>query len=488
MAESERHGSISYKAVDDDYFEKRGLKRHARVWSLWALGVGAVISGEFFGWNFGLASGGFGGLLLATIIITVMYVGLCYSIAEMSPALPHTGGAYSFGRSAMGPWGGFITGLGENMEYVITPAVIVVGIGGYLGSIFGTPDSWAPIWWLISYVIFVGLNIWGAEISFRFAVFITFVALAILLIFYIGAIPLFSMSLALNIPPDPGQTQWLPKGWLGVAYALPFAIWFYLAIEELPLAAEESHDPKRDMPKGIMYGLLTLVIAAFLVLFLNSGVGPGAIAVGKSSEPLFIGLKAVFGDGLGARMLALVAVAGLIASFHTIIFAYGRNIFSLSRAGYFPHWMSVTHTTRRTPHIALIIGAVIGYAAALVINYSSALFGNVPVGAVLLNMAVFGAVISYTMQCYSFIRLRHKRPDLERPYTSPVGVAGAWIALVIALITLVFLFLNPDYRAGVWGMAIWYAVSLLYFGLYSRHRMVKSPEEIAAIAADKATG
>src|SRR5688572_13239034 len=100
-----RSQSVAYEKVDAAYFERRGLRRYARVWSLWALGVGAVISGDFFGWNFGLAAGGFGGLLVATAIITVMYLALCLSIAEMSPALPHTGGAYSFARTAMGPWG-----------------------------------------------------------------------------------------------------------------------------------------------------------------------------------------------------------------------------------------------------------------------------------------------------------------------------------------------------------------------------------------------
>lgn len=165
MADSEKHtiAGIEYQQRDDAYFEQRQLRRHARVWSLWALGVGAVISGDFFGWNFGLDAGGFWGLCIATVIITVMYGGLCYSIAEMSSALPHTGGAYSFGRSAMGPWGGFITGLGESIEYVLTPAVIVVGIGGYLGAIFGTPDAFAPMWWLLAYVLFVGLNIWGVD-------------------------------------------------------------------------------------------------------------------------------------------------------------------------------------------------------------------------------------------------------------------------------------------------------------------------------------
>src|SRR6188508_3106154 len=122
-------GGVSYTKADAGYFEKRHLQRYAGIWSLWALGVGAVISGHFSGWNFGLASGGFGGLLIAGILIGLMYVCLCFCLAEMSPALPHTGAAYSFARSAMGPWGGFVTGLAENLEYVITPAVVVGALG-----------------------------------------------------------------------------------------------------------------------------------------------------------------------------------------------------------------------------------------------------------------------------------------------------------------------------------------------------------------------
>lgn len=484
MDQREHIGSVAYESVDAAYFEKRGLRRYAGVWSLWALGVGAVISGDFFGWNFGLAAGGFGGLLIATGIITIMYVGLCFSIGEMSPALPHTGGAYSFGRSAMGPWGGFITGLGETMEYVITPAVIVVGIGGYLGAVFETPDAFAPLWWLAAYVVFVGLNVIGVETSFRFTVLITFLALLVLVIFYVGAIPHFSWDWALNIEPDPGQSRWLPKGWMGVAAALPFAIWFYLAIEELPLAAEEAHDPKRDMPKGILYGLLTLVITAFLVLFLNAGIAPGAAEVGVSDEPLFLGFQTIFGAGIGSKVLALIAVAGLIASFHAIIYAYGRNIYSLSRAGYFPRFLSITHGTRKTPHVALMVGAVLGYLVALTIHL---LPQDSPVGAVLLNMAVFGALISYVMQGIAFVLLRKQLPHIERPYKSPVGVPGAVVAIVICLVTLVFLFLNPDYSKGVIGAAIWYVLGLLYFGLYARKQLVKAPEEAFAIAQRQQT-
>src|ERR1700757_2298415 len=179
----------SYEGVGVEYFEKRALRRHARVWSLWALGVGAVISGDFFGWNFGLAAGGFGGMIVAVLVMTAMYIGLCFSIAEMSPALPHAGGAYSFARTAMGPWAGYITGLAENMEYILTPAVIVVGIGGYLGAIFGTSHAWEPFWWLLCYGVFVALNIRGVEITFHVSILVTVLAIAVLTVFWIGALP-----------------------------------------------------------------------------------------------------------------------------------------------------------------------------------------------------------------------------------------------------------------------------------------------------------
>jgi len=469
---SERHKSVQYQDVDEGYFKKRGLRRHARVWSLWALGVGAVISGDFFGWNFGLAQGGFGGLLVATVVITAMYAGLCFSIAEMSPALPHTGGAYSFARTAMGPWGAYLTGLAENMEYVLTPAVIVVAIGSYLGAIFGTPEWAEPIWWAVAYAVFVGLNVYGVEVSFRFTVLITFAALGTLAVFYVGAIGHFDLSRALDIE---GASAWFPNGVTGVFGALPFAIWFYLAIEELPLAAEEAHDPVRDMPRGILYGLLTLVATAFLTLVLNTAMAPGAAALSTSDEPLFDGFRTIFGDGIGAKALALVAVTGLVASFHSIIFAYGRQIYSLSRAGYFPRVLSLTGTKSRTPHVALVAGAVLGYAVAFAIH---SLGDEHPVGAVLINMAVFGAVISYVFQMASYILLRVRFDKLERPYRSPFGVFGAVIAMVIALVTLVALFIvDPIYRLVVIGAAIWYAAGLVYFAVYARHRLVYSPEE-----------
>ncbi len=410
-----------------------------------------------------------------------MYVCLCYSLAEMSPALPHTGGAYSFARTAMGPWAGFLTGLGENMEYVITPGVIIVSVGAYLESIFGTPPTVQWVWWVMVFVVFVGLNIWGVELSFRFTVLITFVALAILVFFFLAALSAMDFNkYAMDIAPTEGNSAFLPFGWTGVFASLPFAIWFLLAIEQLPLAAEESHDPRRDMPKGLLWGIATLVILGFGTLLFNSAVPPGAAKLSTSAQPLLDGLIGIFGAGIGTKLLALLAVAGLIASFHTIIYAYGRNIYSLSRAGYFPRWLSITHGSRNTPHVALIVGGAISLGLALAMQY---IFGlNSYVGAALLNLAVFGAVISYAMQGLSFFVLRRDFPDIERPYRSPLGNFGGLLCTAIAVLCLVAMFLNEAYRPGLYGALIWYGLGVLYFAISGRKKLVLSPEEEFAMS------
>jgi ethanolamine permease len=496
-------GSVAYSDVGAEYFEKRGLRRHARVWSLWALGVGAVISGEFSGWNFGIASGGWGGLLIAAILIAGMYLGLSFSLAEMSPALPHAGGAYSFARSTMGPWGGYVTGLAESIEYVMTPAVIAFFIGSYLTGIFGTPSGLQPVLWLGSYFIFVLLNCWGVELSFKVSVVVTLLALAVLAFFFASALPQADFTRwALNIGVGPdgkiaelpaGGGPLLPFGWAGIFAAMPFAVWLFLGIEELPLAAEESHDPKRDMPKGLILGMATLIVSALLVIFLNASIGGdqkgqlrGSFSLATSAEPLLDGFRTLYGERI-AKLLSLFAVIGLVASFHTIIFAYGRQIYSLSRAGYYLSFMSLTHGTRKTPTMALLTGAVIGFGVLIVVWFTGGeKDGSAIIGGTLLNMAVFGAMISYALQGLSFILLRVRLPDIPRPYRSPLGIPGAAVTVVLALVTMYYQLQDPVYRKGVYAALVWYAAGLIYFAFVGRHRLVRSPEETFALNRGRA--
>ena len=141
----------------------------------------------------------------------------------------------------------------------------------------------------------------------------------------------------------------------------------------------------------------------------------------------------------------------------------------------------------KTPYVALISGAVVGYLVLMLMYFLDA-SGSGAFGGVILNMAVFGAVIAYAMQMISYIVIKRKYPQLDRPFVSPLGTAGAVVALLISLVTLVLLFQNPDFRPGVMGVAIWFLLGLLYFGLHGRKTLVYSPEEEFAISLAEENG
>ena len=482
-----RVSGVTYTSADDGYFEKRKLKRTAGVWGLWGLAVAAVVSGDFSGWNFGIDYAGFGGMLIAFALLIVMYYGMIFSIGEMASAMPHTGGAYSFARAAMGPWGGFVTGLAETIEYVATTAVIVFFSASYADGItsellgFSLPP-W--VWWVLLYAVFILLNSAGANVSFKFAIVVSFISIAILLVFSVMAI--FSGHFAWNnlfdIAPDAGQTSFLPHGILPILFALPFAMWFFLGIEELPLAAEEAHDPVRDIPRAGLWARGTLIITGLLVLVLNTGI-LGAKVTGVAGEPLLDGFRVIVGDSLAA-VLALFALIGLLASLQGIMFAYGRNMYSLSRAGYYPKFLSLTGK-RQTPWVALLAGAILGFVALNVVDFLSnvdAKGAGAVAGAIVLNIAVWGAVLAYLMQMASFVILRRKFPKAKRPYVSPWGVPGAITAGVLSAAIFAGFLLNPTFQPAIIAIVIVYVVMLIGFAAWGRHRLILSPEEKYAVS------
>ena len=491
MASEQKVAGVTYKQAASGYFEKRQLRRAAGVWGLWGLAVAAVISGDFSGWNFGLDVGGFGGLLIAFAILVVMYYGLIFSIGEMSAAMPHTGGAYSFSRSAMGPWGGFITGLAETIEYVATTAVVVYFSAAYAEGVVNTLTGVslpAWVWWLILYAIFIGLNASGAHVSFKFSIVVSIISIGILLLFSVMALAsgLFAWEKLFDIAPEAGGNAFLPFGVMGILYAIPFAVWFFLGIEELPLAAEEAHTPEKDIPRAGVWARGTLIVTGLLVLFLNTGI-LGAEETRVAGEPLLDGFRAILQNDQLAAILGLMALIGLLASLQGIMFAYGRNMYSLSRAGYYPKFLSVTNK-QKTPLVALVAGGVIGFLALVLIDVLTAIDAEgagAVAGAVVLNIAVWGAMLAYGMQAAAFLILRKRFPNINRPYKSPWGVFGGWAALIISGIAFIGFLINPAFLPAIVGIAVVYVVMLIGFALVGRHHLVLAPEEEYAITANK---
>ncbi|MCK4080863.1 MULTISPECIES: ethanolamine permease [Acinetobacter] len=447
-----------------EYFAKRQLKQGAVGWLLLVgLGVAYVISGDFAGWNFGLAQGGWGGMFIATAVVAVMYLCMCLSMSEMATMLPTAGGGYSFARTAFGPFGGYLTGTAILIEYSIAPAAIACFIGAYCESLFGV-GGW--IIYLVCYLVFMGIHLKGAGEALKIIFVITAIAAVALLVFIIAMIPHFNSANLFNIAVSDkaGASAFLPMGYLGIWAAVPYAIWFFLAVEGVPLAAEEAKEPTRSLPRGLIGSMLILAAFALLILFLGAGAA-GANQLKDSGAPLVDALVAVYGEHTWlAGFVNFVGLAGLIASFFSIIYAYSRQIFALSRAGYMPTSLSLTNKNK-APYLAIIIPGVIGFALSLT--------GE---GDLLILMAVFGATISYVLMMLSHIKLRLSRPDMDRPYKTPGGILTSGIALILALIAVIAGFLvDPK----VWFMAAGiYIAFIVYFLVYSRHRLVQgTPEE-----------
>ncbi len=470
---SRKSSRVDYQQVGKEYLEHRQLKRGAAGWVLLAgLGVAYVISGDFAGWNFGLAEGGWGGLLIATVLMATMYTCMVFGLAELASAIPVAGAGYGFARRALGPLGGFATGTAILIEYAIAPGAIAVFIGGYVEALglFGLTSSW-PVY-LACYVIFVGIHLYGVGEALRLTMAITALAVVGLIVFVIAMVPKFDADNLFDIVPNTaaGASDFIPFGYAGVLGALVYGIWFFLAVEGVPLAAEEARDPRKDMPRGIITAMGILLVFAALMLVFTAG-GAGSSVVSDSDNPLPLAIRTAFGgDTWVADFVNYVGLAGLVASFFSIVYAYSRQLFALSRAGYLPRFLSVTGK-RKTPYLALVVPGAIGFLLAAITQD----------GALLINIAVFGATVSYVLMMLAHIVLRVREPNLDRPYRTPGGVVTASVALVLAITAVVATFFVDQKAAAI--TAGIFVVAIAYFWFYSRHHLVASApeEEFAAI-------
>ena len=463
----------------DDYLRRRSLRRgSAGPLLLTGLGVAYVVSGDYAGWNYGLAEGGFGGLAVATALMGLMYACLVFSLAELSSVLPTAGGGYGFARRALGTWGGFLTGTAILIEYVLAPAAIAVFIGGYVESLglFGLTSGW-PVY-LACFIVFIGVHLWGVGEALRFSFVVTGIAVAALAVFAVAAFSAFDAGSLTDIAGEGdavGANSWLPFGLLGIWAAFPFGMWFFLGIEGVPLAAEETRDPARTLPRAMAWAIGVLVVLAVVTLLAAAGAA-GSDALKDADNPLVAALEA---DGGGpttlSRIVNYAGLAGLVASFFSLIYAGSRQLFALSRAGYLPRFLSLT-SRRKAPWLALVVPGALGFGLA-------AYTGD---GARMLNIAVFGASVSYVLMALSHIVLRRREPGLHRPYRTPGGVLTSSVAFVLACTAVVATFLVDPGAAGI--ALLLYAVAACYFGLYSRHRLVAAApeEEFAALAAAEA--
>ena len=391
------------------------LKRVLKPIHLWAIAVGLVISGEYFGWNLGWGVSGTIGFLIATLVITIMYVTFIFSYTELTTSIPHAGGAFAYAYRALGPFGGLVAGYATLIDFLFATPAIAFALGAYLHFLY--PEI--PVLYSAMFfnVVFIVINILGVKESANFSVFITLLAVAELLLFMGIVSPHFKMSNYLSHP--------MPFGYSGIFAALPYAVWFYLAIEGVAMVAEEVKDPKKNIPKGYITGLATLVFLALGVMILTGGLTDWRKLSGLDYPlPEAISISLGKGNSL-TKIFASIGLFGLIASFHGTILASSRQVFAMARSGYMPRFLAVVNNKFKTPHWAIIAGGVISFIALYTGTTNQ-----------IVVISVMGAVLMYMMSMISLFILRVKEPKLERPFAAPFYPLFPAIALIISAVTL----------------------------------------------------
>ncbi len=431
------------------------LKKALNPLMLWGLGVGYVISGMYFGWNLGLAEGGTYGLAIATFFIIIMYVTFTFSYTEMACAIPKAGGAFEYANRGLGKHLGFIAGIAQNIEFVFAPPAIAAAIGAYLHLIYPTVDL--MVFAIGAYLIFTTVNILGVKIAASFELVITVLAVIELLIFAGVALPEFEMA---NL-----QANAMPHGFSGVFAAIPFAIWFFLAIEGVANVAEEAINPQRSILIGFGSAILTLVILCLLTFTSAVGVaGWEAVVYPEGStvasdSPLPLALSHIIDSShILYKLLIGIGLLGLVASFHGIILAGGRATFEFGRVGYAPKILGKVHPKFRTPANALVINMLVG-----IIALCSGKTGEIII------IACFGALCLYIVSMVSFFALRKKEPHMKRPFKVPMFPLFPAVALIIATIALIAMAcFNPMIALIFLGIV---GLSYLYFLLFLNKKM-----------------
>ena len=458
-----------------DYIRAHILKKPLRVVHIWAMGVGCVIAGMFFGWNYGLPAAGPVGMLIASLIVCGLYLTWVLGLSELSVAMPFAGGPMAYGRRALGKGFGFFMGWSMFLESLFAAIGTALAAGGYVAFLLNPehPDKLTTTTCaILCALIFMVVQYIGVKEQASLMVWLTWVAIAALVWFWCAAIPGVSLDRVLTKPL-------LPGGWSGVLSAVPYALWFLVIIETVALASEEAHEPHVTIPRGMVLAQITLVVLVVLTWFFVCAIAPYK-ETGAVDYPLPLALKSVWGTGWLLTVFSTVALSGLIVSYSGMIYATSRQSFSLGRAGYLPKVLGSVHASRRVPHVSLIVWTLV---TILFIVFG---YFHEKATAVAILISTLAAVIWYVLAMICLFVLRRKEPGQLRLYRTP---AFPWmpgfVAVMAAFAGYLYGWVNVQVLVPT---AILYGAAGIWYAFWGRHNVLAAaPEEIAARIAEKLT-
>ena len=472
--------------ADRKYLADHSLKRPLRVLDVWALGVGVVIAGEYFGWNLALKNNSPVAVLIASLIVCVLYLTWVLALSELSVGMPFAGGPLAYGRRAVDGSLGFVMGWSMLLECQFATIATALATGGYIAFLLNpaNPSTTVQVWaGLATVLIFFVLQVLGAKEQSLAMVVMTYGAILGLVIFWGLAATNFSWHRVWTTPLLPES-----KGWQAVLDAVPYCLWWLVIIETVALAAEEAHEPHRTIPRGLVWAQLTLIVLVVLTWLFACGAIEDSqqIAVDADGKDISYPLAKIVGaipsgrSPLAVYGFGIIAIFGMIASYHGMLYGTSRQLFGMGRAGYLPMFLGRVHATRRTPVIALLVSSLIT-AGFVVANlwFKDAI-------AVAVLVSTLTALIWYILAMGCLYVLRLREPGLFSLYRAPL-----YHALPITVVLLsgfaVYVYAGIDVKV-IPLTALLYGLGLCYYWFWAHGRIrTASPEELAVRQVEAST-
>jgi APA family basic amino acid/polyamine antiporter len=477
----------------------RGLIRALGVGDLVMLSIGAVIGAGIFA-SLGTAAAGEvapdgtviragagPALVLSFLLLGVVcaLAALCY--AELASMIPTSGSAYAYTYATLGEFLAWIIGWDLILEYAIGNIAVAVAWSGYFTSLLSGFGIDIPPWLAHGYLqvkmsadpAIQGLlasapHLFGVPILLNLPAFLIVALITVLLcagvkestrannimvFIKLAVLALFVIVGALHVDPA-NYKPFAPNGFRGIHQGAAIVFFAYIGFDAISTAAEETKNPQRSLPRGILLGLAACTIIYMIVGAVATGLVPYQQL--KSADPLARALEVA-----GLSTVSWIVSAGAVVSMSAVllVFQYGqpRIFFSMARDGLLPRWAAKIHPRWRTPHVTTIITGIVVAVGALFAEENT-----------IYDLTNIGTLAAFALVCVGVLVLRVREPERPRPFRVPL----IWVVSLLGAAACVFVMKGLPLRA--WQMfAIWLAIGLvLYFTYGFRHSVIRTGRKV----------
>lgn len=489
MSALRRTKSVEQSIADTDEPATR-LRKNLTWWDLTVFGVSVVIGAGIFTITASTAGNLTGPAISIAFLIAAVACGLaalCY--AEFASTVPVAGSAYTFSYATFGEFAAWIIGWDLILEFAVASAVVAKGWSSYLGTVFGFGGGIADFgglsvdWGALLIIAFVTvLLVIGTKLSAHFSLAITIIKVSVvLLVVVVGAFYIKAANYTPFIPPNQagesasGADQSLFSlltgaagshyGWYGVLAGASIVFFAFIGFDVVATTAEETRDPQRDVPRGILASLAIVTVLYVAVSVVLSGMV--SYTVLRDAPEGHANLATAFdvnGVHWAAKVISIGALAGLTTVVIVLMLGQTRVLFAMSRDGLLPRKLAVTGSHGTPVRITVIVGVLVAIAASVF-----------PM-ARLEEMVNIGTLFAFVLVSAGVIVLRRTRPDLPRGFRVP------WVPVLPIAAILACLWLMLNLTGLTWiRFLLWMVIGVVVYLVYGRRHSALANRDVATV-------